>query len=198
MSEDQAPILNIVGERIALGPLRRDLLPVYQRWINEFATMRTLALHPSPMTLEAQTAWYESIAQNPTERVFTIYERETMQPIGNTGLHEVDHRNRTATFGLLIGESDARGKGYGTEATQLILDYAFTALRLHNVMLTVYSFNLAARRVYEKVGFRQIGSRRECRWMGGQLWDEIFMDCLASEFTSPLLAEIFVPDTPRS
>lgn len=198
MSDDQAPILNIVGERVAPGPHRRDLLPVYQRWINDFATMRTLGLPPSPMTLEAETAWYDSMAQNTTERVFTVYEQESGRPIGNTGLHGVDHRNRTATFGLLIGEPWARGKGYGTEATQLVLDYAFTALGLHNVMLSVYAFNLAARRVYEKVGFRQIGSRRECRWMGGQLWDEIFMDCLASEFTSPVLAEIFVPDTPRA
>ncbi len=198
MSDDQRPITNIVGERVALGPHRRNLLPVYQRWINDFATMRTLALPPAPMTLEAETAWYDSMAQSTTERVFTVYERKSGRPIGNTGLHGVDHRNRTATFGLLIGEPGARGKGYGTEATRLVLDYAFTGLGLHNVMLTVYEFNLAARRVYEKAGFRQIGSRRECRWMGGHLWDEIFMDCLATEFTSPVLGEILVPDIPRS
>ncbi|MGI8643917.1 MAG: GNAT family N-acetyltransferase [Thermomicrobiales bacterium] len=198
MNDDHDPIINISGEKVALGPHRRDLVPVYQRWINDFATMRTLALPPSPMTFEAETAWYEAVARSTSDLVFTIYERETGRPIGNTGLHDVDHRNRTATFGLLIGEPDARGKGYGTEATQLVLDYAFTALGLHNVMLTVYEVNFAAKRVYEKAGFRQIGRRRECRWMGGKLWDEIFMDCLASEFTSPVLAEIFVPDSPRS
>jgi RimJ/RimL family protein N-acetyltransferase len=55
----------------------------------------------------------------------------------------VDHRNRSATFGILIGEPECRGKGYGTETTRLMLDYAFTTLGLHNVMLTVFEFNPA-------------------------------------------------------
>ena len=66
-----------------------------------------------------------------------------MRPKGNTGLHEVDYRNRTASFGILIGEPECRGKGYGTETTRLMLDYAFTALGLHNVMLIVFEFNAA-------------------------------------------------------
>ena len=74
---------------------------------------------------------------------FTIYERETLRPVGNTALHGVDHRNRSATFGILIGEPECRGKGYGTESTRLMLDYAFTALGLHNVMLTVFECNPA-------------------------------------------------------
>jgi diamine N-acetyltransferase len=97
----------------------------------------------------------------------------------------------------MIGEADCRGKGYGTETTRLMLDYAFTALGLHNVMLTVFEYNLAGRRAYEKAGFREFGRRRQSRWMGGRLWDEVYMDCLASEFTSPLLGHIFVPDQPR-
>ncbi len=110
----------------------------------------------------------------------------------------IDYRNRSATFGIVIGEPDARGKGCGTETTRLMLDYAFTALGLHSVMLTVYEFNLAGQRAYTRAGFRPFGRRRQCRMMGGRLWDEIYMDCLASEFTSPVLGRVFVPDEPRS
>ena len=74
---------------------------------------------------------------------FTIYERETSRPIGNTGLHEVNYRNRTATFGIIFGEPERRGKGYGTETTRLMLDYTFTVLGLHNVMLILFEFNVA-------------------------------------------------------
>ena len=74
---------------------------------------------------------------------FTIYERETLRPIGTPGLHEVTYRNRTATFGIIIGEPERRGKGYGTETTRLMLDYAFTVLGLHNVMLILFEFNVA-------------------------------------------------------
>jgi RimJ/RimL family protein N-acetyltransferase len=140
------PILNIEGDLVALGPLRRDLLPLYQRWINDLGTMRTLGLAPLPMTSEKEQDWYDRQSKAEDDVPFTIYERETLRPIGNTGLYGLDHRDRSATFGILIGESECRSKGYGTETTRLMLDYAFTALGLHNVMLTVFEFNPAGAR----------------------------------------------------
>jgi diamine N-acetyltransferase len=123
-------------------------------------------------------------------------------------LERIDFRTRTADFTIGIGEPECRGKGYGTEVTSLMLDYAFTALGLHNVMLLVYEFNLAGLHAYKKAGFRELGRRRQSQWMGGRrrqsqwmggrLWDVIYMDCLATEFTSPVLGRIFVPDQPRS
>jgi RimJ/RimL family protein N-acetyltransferase len=186
----------MIGDLVALGPLRRDLLASYERWINDFQTVRTLAVPPLPVTTEAEAAWFDNHAAS-DDALFTVYERATWRPIGNTGLHRIDYRNRTATFGIMIGEPDCRGKGYGTEAARLMLDYAFTALGLHNVMLTVYEFNLAAQRAYQKAGFREIGHRRGARLMGGKYWDEIFMDCIAGEFESPLLKTVFKPDGPR-
>ena len=190
----ERPILNIEVDLVALGPLRRDLLPIYQRWINDLGTMRTLGLPPLPMTSEKEQEWYDRQSKTDNDAPFTIYERETLRPIGNTGVHGVDHRNRTATFGIMIGEPECRGKGYGTETTRLMLDYAFIALGLHNVMLTVFEFNAAGIAAYKKAGFKEIGRRRRCRMMGGKLWDEIYMDCLSSEFESPVLKRIYAPD----
>jgi RimJ/RimL family protein N-acetyltransferase len=144
---NEEPILNVAGELVALGPLRRDLLPLYQRWINDLGTMRTLGLSPLPMTSEKEQDWYDRQSKTEDDVPFTIYEKGTLRPIGNTGLHGVDHRNRSATFGILIGEPECRGKGYGTESTSLMLDYAFTALGLHNVMLMVLEFNPAGSRI---------------------------------------------------
>jgi len=191
--EAEKPVINILGEQVALGPIDRKLVPLYQRWMSQFDLLRTLgAVPPQPLTLEAETAWFDA-----SVTVFTIYKRGNWRPIGNLDLRAVDFRNRTAEFGIMIAEADSRGKGYGTEATRLALDYAFTALGLHNVMLAVVAFNLAAIRAYEKAGFREIGRRREAWWMGGKLWDIIYMDCLSTEFTSPVLSKIFVPDEPR-
>jgi diamine N-acetyltransferase len=184
-----------VGERVALGPLRRDLLPAYQRWSNDLAAADRLGGLPQPVTLEGQTAWYDQEASRIT---FTIYERAAWRAIGGCSLTEVDHRYGRANLVILIGEADARGQGYGTEAVRLLLDVAFTALRLHNIMLGVYEFNRAGRRAYEKAGFQECGRRRQACVMGGRRWDEIFMDCLATEFTSPVLGRIIVPDEPRS
>ena len=194
-----APLLNIVGEKVALGPLRKGLLPTYTRWMNNFRTLRTMGVPPRPLTLGQEEQWYEgTIARSETSSEFTIYERSTERPIGNCGLHDIDYGNRTAEFGILIGEPDARGKGYGTEATSLILDYAFTALGLHNVMLRVFAYNPAGVRAYTKAGFKEFGRRRESQFMGGKYWDVIYMECLATEWgSSPVLAEIFKPDEPR-
>jgi len=180
---DDAPILNVVGEKVALGPKRRDLIPTDTRWINDLGTLRSLATPPRPLTLVAETRWFDEVVAG-DDYHFDIYELAGMRPIGACDLRDVDGRNRVATMGMLIGEADARGKGYGTEATRLLLDVAFTVLGLNPVWLTVSEYNLA-------------GRRRQCRLMGGRLWDESVTDILAGEFASPVLAEGFPPDGPR-
>jgi RimJ/RimL family protein N-acetyltransferase len=109
--EGGRPIVNIEGDRVALGPHRRDLIPTYQRWINDFEMLRTIgAVQPRPTTLEQEEAWYAGNT-NPGEVRFTIYERAGLRPIGTTAFHGLDYRNRTAVFGIFIGEADARGRG---------------------------------------------------------------------------------------
>lgn len=196
MADADTPIFNIAGELVALGPMRREDLPLYLRWINDFQTAGNLALQPIPMTMEQEEAWFASVASG--ERAnFTIYERATGRPIGGCGLHSGVSIHRRTEVGIMIGEPAARGKGYGTEAMRLLLDYAFTVLGMHNVMLTVYAYNHAAIRAYQKAGFREIGRRREARWHNGRFWDEVFMDILATEFESPVLEALLEPEAPR-
>jgi diamine N-acetyltransferase len=176
---EASPVINITGEKVALGPIRRDLLPLYQRWMNDFEVTRTLGARLRPLTHEAEEAWYDEASKK--DILFTLYERATMRPIGNTGLHDIDHFHRGAEFGLLIGEKECWGKGYGTEATRLMLDYGFNALGLHNIVLTVFSFNERGLRAYTRAGFREIGRRREAFRLGGEPHDVVYMDCLSSE-----------------
>jgi RimJ/RimL family protein N-acetyltransferase len=182
---NEQPIVNIVGERVALGPLRRELVPLYLRWRNDFEVQRTFGDVPVPVTLEQRTAWFEDAGSAGDAHWFTIYAIEGWQPIGTTDLFEIDYRLRTARFGMLIGEADARGQGYGTETTRLMLDYAFTALGMHNVMLNVSDYNLAGRRAYEKAGFREFGRRTRCSRLGGRLWDLVYMECTADRAKEP-------------
>lgn len=197
MHESQ-PIANIVGEKITLGPLSKDVLPTITRWINDFQALRTLgAGMPGPSSLENEEEWYASAISRTAGVTFLIRERLSHLPVGTTSLHTIDFRNRATTFGILMGEHTARGQGYGTEAASLMLDYAFNALGLHSVSLTVAEFNLAGRAAYNKAGFRECGRLRERLWLAGRMWDQIHMDCLATEFTSPVLAAVFAPDTPR-
>ena len=182
---DQRPIVNIEGDLVALGPHRRDLIPTYQRWVNDFGMLRTLgAIPPQPTTLEQEEAWYAGNT-GPGEVRFTIYERAGWRPIGTTAFQSPDFRNRSAVFGIFIGETDARGKGYGTETTT-----PHARLRLHRARPAQRDAD--RRRVQPSRAacipegrFREFGRRRQCRWMGGRLWDDVYMDCLAPEFGRP-------------
>lgn len=186
------PVINFQGELVALGPFRRDLIPLYHRWNNDLMVTRTCA-RQNPTTIEQEADAYDQVVRDGSYVLLTLYERALMRPIGYAYLSDVDHRNRTAEYGIVIGEADCRGKGYGTETTRLVLDWAFTVLGLHNVLLKVYAFNQAAIRAYQKAGFSEIGRRHESHMMGGRLWDTVLMECLSSDFESPVLAHMFSP-----
>ena len=159
MSEppSENPIVMIRGEKVGLGPIRRDLIATYQRWFNELQVTRTLDLPIRPVTFEDESSWFERVATGATV-VFTIYELVTMRPIGNLDLRNIDYYNGIAEYGIAIGEVDAWGKGYGTEATRLMLAYAFDVLGLYNVQLAVYTNNLRGLRAYERAGFKRVAS----------------------------------------
>lgn len=197
MSEPHSqPAINVAGERVALGPLRRELMPTYLQWFNDPATSRTLN-SPRQITLEELTDSFDATMRDAACETFTIYLLAGWRPIGNCGLTHIDIRNRTAEFEIVIGEPDARGQGYGTEATRLALDHAFTVLGLRNVMLRVYAYNRAGRRAYEKAGFHEFGRRRQAIELSGRPHDVIYMECLSAEFDSPVLGRIFQPDPER-
>jgi RimJ/RimL family protein N-acetyltransferase len=190
----EQPILNIIGEKVALGPVRRDCLPLYLKWINDADVARTLNADFTPVTLEARQDSYEGWSKSDgTSQSFNVYEQATMRPIGMAWLINIDLLHRTASFGIVIGEKECWGKGYGTEATALTLDYAFIGLDLHNVMLTVSPYNERGVRAYTRAGFREFGRRRESWRLGGQPDDVIYMDCLATEFRSPVLHRLLAP-----
>lgn len=197
MTDEQAkeqPIINITGDKVALGPWSRDILPLHLKWENDL-WFTILGGDPMrPRSKESIEEDHERLAKGDRERVtFIIYERTTLRPIGFTNLRDIDHMHRTAEFGIGIGERDCWGKGYGTEATILVLDYAFNVLGLHNVLLDTTSYNERAVRAYTRAGFREIGRRRQAHRVGDNVYDVIFMDCVASEFRSPLPRVVEMP-----
>ena len=100
------PILNIVGEKVALGPLRRDLLHQNLAWINDFEVARTIGWSEMrPVTAETEEAWYGSRSGRDSGVTFCVYELGTVRPIGTTGLSEISHAKRTGSLGVTIGDA---------------------------------------------------------------------------------------------
>ncbi|MEW5869433.1 MAG: GNAT family protein [Chloroflexota bacterium] len=114
--------------------------------------------------------------------IFTIVALENDFPIGRGLLFAIDPIDRRAMLGMAIGEKSYWGQGYGTEATRLLVDYGFNLLNLNSIMLGVFAFNARAIACYKKVGFKEIGRRRQARIIAGQKYDVLLMDILAEEF----------------
>ncbi len=180
------------GERLFLAPVAPEDAALWAKWLNDPAV--TLPLGDEayiPYGIErAQGDVRETIERQ--GRVFTIVEKESGRAIGRCLLFDVNLVDRTAMAGIFIGEKDCRGKGYGQEAMRLLLDFGFNLLNLHSVMLGVFAFNEPAIRCYTGLGFREIGRRREVRWIGGKAYDGILMDLLEDEFRASFASVVRV------
>lgn len=184
--------LFIRGEKVGLGPIRRDLLSTYQRWMNDLHITRSLGAPSRPMTAERETVWADCALVS-TDPAFTIYTLDDMRPIGNTSFFNFDTESATCFFGIMIGERDAWGHGYGTETTRLMLHYAFDVLGLQNVTLTAHATNTRGIRAYERAGFRRIGVRRNAIQVGRHRVDEILMDAVPDDLEPSFLDRVMHP-----
>jgi RimJ/RimL family protein N-acetyltransferase len=174
----------LIGKKCYLSSCRPGDAEKWAEWFNDLAVTIPLGDEAYlPSTLESEQEVVASMIKG-REHVFSVIDLESDELIGRCLLSGIDHINRKAMFGIVIGEKSYWGKGYGQEATRLMLDYGFNLLNLNSIMLGVFSFNTQAINCYLKVGFKEIGRRRQARIIGGRKYDAIFMDILAEEFTS--------------
>lgn len=133
-------------------------------------------LHPySPAELrEIYARW--SVAAD--RIVWVIRDRIDGRVLGEVVLNDLSDTNRSC--GFRIWTAGGRGRGIGTEATRLAVDYAFQC-GVHRVELEVYDFNPRARHVYEKVGFRYEGTKRDALRFDGGWVDAHLMAILSTD-----------------
>lgn len=179
----------LVGQLVYLRPLERtDLGERYQSWINDRDVARYLETSHFPQTLAAMEAFYDSVAKSRDNIFLAIVDRATDLHIGNIKLGPINWIHRNAALGLLIGERDYWGRGFGTEATRLVVEHAFYNLNLQRVDLGVYPEHSAAVRMYEKIGFKVEGRLRQALFHEGAYKDHLLMAILRDEYTpAPLV-----------
>lgn len=180
---ERRPILR--SRRLFLRPAERDDIPTFLTWLADAEVAESLA-NRAPWSRVAEESWFDELqqSQGKTTWHFVICVRDGGQPIGFAGLHSVDHVNGSTELGIGIGERSQWDQGFGTEAMQVLLDFAFGELRLHRVFLHVFDFNERAIRVYERVGFRHEGTAREMFYQHGRFCDTHLMGILVDEWAA--------------
>jgi len=171
----------LIGAKVYLRPLEREDARHFVTWINDPDVRRMLLIY-RPMNLQAEEEFITKSVQSEHDLVLGIAIKATDQLIGATGLHRIDCKDRQASFGISIGEKGEWGKGYGTEATRLIVQHAFQTLNLNRVWLHVFEYNERGIRTYERVGFKREGVLRQDRYHDGRYWDSVVMGILREEW----------------
>ena len=169
------------GDRIYFRPIEVEDGPTLQRWVNDPRIWSTLG-HRLPINGVREKEWIEKLGQDEKHINLGIVVRDGDRLIGSAGLHDICQINRSAEFGLMIGDTEAHGQGYGTETAKLVLRYGFEELNLHRIWLGVYSHNTRAIRAYEKAGYVYEGTLRQAHWKHGAYRDVLFYSVLRDEW----------------
>ncbi len=178
----------LIGEKVYLSPIDKNDYIKYTEWVNDMDVAIGMTFANMLINDESEKMALERLSKEPFN--FAIIHKATNQVIGNLGFVKLDYINSLGEVGIFVGDKSYWGNGYGKEALELLIDFGFNLLNLNNIYLRVYSFNTQAIKCYKKIGFKEVGRLREAKQIGGNKYDEVFMDLLAKEFKSPYILKI--------
>lgn len=150
------------------------------RWRNTDFVRRNF-IYQKPFTRQGHKAWTKEMIDTGKAVQFMIYVKDTGKPVGSVYLRDIDHDHHKAEYGIFIGEKEALGKGFGTQAAEMMIRYGFEELKLHKVMLRVLAENLPARKSYEKAGFVQEAYLKDEVFLENRYKDVIYMAVIGGE-----------------
>lgn len=179
LSFAEKPVL--AGDRVILRPVTAEDAPGLLELLADPESSRLTATR-AELDPEAARRWYATRADHDDRLDLAIVENETGTYVGEVVLNDLHVENRSCSFRISLVGARVFGRGYGTEATRLVLRHAFEAVGIHRVELDVYAFNPRARHVYEKVGFVLEGTKREALFWDGEWIDAAVMAMLESDW----------------
>ncbi len=175
----------LAGERVRLRGVRDDDLPTLAKWEMDPGRMTTLSGRVAPPSEAAARQWLTKWCANDHDDLGFAIETLDNPPVlvGNIGLWGLRPKDRCATLGIALGREHL-GRGYGSDAMRIIVDYGFREMGLHRIQLSVAPFNPAGIRAYAKAGFVEEGRHRESVLHDGRWYDEVLMSVLDHEWAA--------------
>ena len=173
------------GNKLKLTYLRDEDIEAFTHWYEDTKFLRLYSSEPSiPKSPTEITKIFDEVKNSPTSIGLAIRDILSNEIIGYLELDGISYNNGTSWISIAIGDSKNWGKGYGTEAMNLALDFAFNELNLHKLQLTVFEYNLAAIRLYENLGFKREGSYRDYIYRDSKRFDMYLYGMLKSEYAN--------------
>lgn len=164
----------IEGSKVNLRTITDEDTDLIVKWRSNIRVFNNFVFSEE-LTPQMHRKWLEEKVKNGLVEQFIIIERQTCKPIGSVYFRDIDKENKTAEYGIFIGEDDAIGQGYGNEVAELAIKYAFDNMGLDKISLRVFKDNIAAIKSYEKAGFK-FTDREEIVNKNGQEKKLLFME----------------------
>ncbi len=171
----------LIGERVYLRPLEKEDFNLLYVWSND-PEIRGLTGEVLPTYQETVAEFQARLRTDVSRAWFGVVVKEDDRLIGEAGLLRMFPAWRTTDLSLILGDRAAWRKGYGSEAMELLLDYAFGYLNFHRVAIGVVGSNERALKFYEKVGFKREGIQRDGYFYDHRYQDFVMMSILENEF----------------
>jgi RimJ/RimL family protein N-acetyltransferase len=175
MKKRSDDVVFLRGKRVHLRPPTKDDIPSFLRWMNDQEVTQYLASF-LPVTEADETEWFDRLQKSKNENiVLVLVDVKSGNTIGVMGLHQISWKDRRATTGAVIGEKAYWGKGYGSEAKMLFLDYAFNILNLRKICSQVLGFNGRSQAYSKKCGYKVEAVLKRHIFKNGEYHDLIHM-----------------------
>ena len=171
------------GKRIYLRPIeKKDINKKYLAWINNQKLCGHLEVNRFPNSIKDLKDYYKNSKSSKSKVLFAICIKQTDEHIGNCSLTNIDWINRRAQYGRLIGLEKKNLKGLGTEALELLKEYAFNKLNLNSIWTGVNQKNIASIKSNIKSGMKKIGVFPESVFYQGELVDMVLICITKKKF----------------
>ena len=146
------------------------------QWRNDLNIKRMAMMHPFPITEMVEKTWYENILGSTDNKTvyFTITKKDDI-PIGFITLKNINYTHKNCSLGIVIGDTGEQSKGYGKEAMELIILYAFNTLNLNKITVEVVESNNKALALYKRLGFTEEGRLKQHYYADGEYFSVIFL-----------------------
>lgn len=174
--------MNIEGRNVVLRAIEEEDLNLLQKWANNPEIQYWLGGWHFPTSLSDQKKWFSGLSVGSNHQRFAI-ETKDLGLIGTANLVDIDWKNRNGFHGMLLGDKDIRGKGYGVDTVMAVLKYAFEELGLNRLDGSMIEYNEASLKMYiQKCGWKEEGRQKNWYFRKNRYWDKIIVGITKEDY----------------
>ena len=174
--------MNFRGKKVEIKAIEKEDLVLLQKWSNDPDITYMLGGWHFPSSNQDQEKWFSGLSVGSNHQRFSIV-TDDLGLIGTANLVDIDWKNRNAFHGMLLGDKDMRGKGYGVDTVMAIMKYAFEELGLNRLDGSMIAYNEASLKMYiQKCGWKEEGRQRDWYFRKNRFWDKVIVGITKEDY----------------